>query len=365
MIIVKGVVIQTRWFADIRSRDIAISVSESGYSNDILSFQWLQHWNRLSKRTQKGTYRLLIMDGYESHLSLQFVRFCELEKVILLRLPAHSTHFLQPLDVVIFQQWKHWHAEAIDRAVRQGVGEFDRQTFLASIESIREATLKEGNIKSAFRKCGFVPFRPALVLQQISVNRAVLEDETQRRQGKDVDETEPQGLRDLWSSPTTHEKLCQQAQAIQDMFRSSVEPPDTPTRVRNRTNVETFMRTVLAKDIMHKQLTNYMWDSRVAQVQQERRKRASRAQIQKGGVVYAGDVDRNISNIEELGAKWEADLPEDQKIYLLVLRTTVLPQLLVRTKKRKEAADRAATNCQRRATRANKKRKRDEEDAEE
>ena len=59
-----------------------------------------------------------------------------MEKIILLRLPPHSTHFLQPLDVVIFQQWKHWHAEAIDHAVRHGIGDFDCQTFLANIESI-------------------------------------------------------------------------------------------------------------------------------------------------------------------------------------------------------------------------------------
>ena len=38
LIIIKGVVIQARWFADIQDGDIAISVSESGYSNDILSF---------------------------------------------------------------------------------------------------------------------------------------------------------------------------------------------------------------------------------------------------------------------------------------------------------------------------------------
>jgi hypothetical protein len=57
------------------------------------------------------------MDGYESHLSMQFVQYCEMQKIILLRLPPHSTLFLQPLDVVIFQQWKHWYAEAIDHAV--------------------------------------------------------------------------------------------------------------------------------------------------------------------------------------------------------------------------------------------------------
>jgi hypothetical protein len=366
LIIIKGAMIQARWFADIRDNDIAIGVSDSGYSNDLLSFQWLQHWNRLSKKTQQSTYRLLIIDGYESHLSFQFVRYCEIEKMILLRLPPHSTHFLQPLDVVVFQQWKHWHAEAVNHAVRHGIGESDRQTFLANIELIRNATFKEGNIRSTFRKCGFIPFRPAIVLRQITVNADILEDnaEPERRREKEYTSyTDPQKI---WSSPSTHDKLHQQAEAIQDMLRSSVEPPDTPTREQNRTNVETFMQTVLAQDIIHKQLTDYMWDSKVAQIQQERRKKNSRSQIQKGGIVYASDVGRDISNLQELGAKWEADLHPDQKVYLLVLRTTVLPQLLLLTRKKKEEADRTAINCLRRATkRANKKQKIEQDEKEE
>jgi hypothetical protein len=132
------------------------------------------------------------------------------------------------------------------------------------------------------------------------------------------------------------------------MLRSSVEPLDTPTRLRSRTNVQTFIQTVLAKDIVHNQLTNYIWDSRVAQIQQECRKKSSKSQIQKGGIVYAKDVDRDISNLQELGAKWEADLHPDQKVYLLALRTMVIPQIILVTKKRKEIADRTAINCQQR-----------------
>ena len=75
--------------------------------------------------------------------------------------------------------------------------------------------------------------------------------------------------------------------------------------------------------------------------------------------MYAVDMDRDISNLQELGAKWEADLHPDQKVYLLALRSTVLPQVILLTKKRKEEADRTAINCQRRATRA-RKRKLDE-----
>ena len=82
--------------------------------------------------------------------------------------------------------------------------------------------------------------------------------------------------------------------------------------------------------------------------------------------MYASDVNRDISNLQELGAKWEANLHPDQKVYLLVLRTTVLPQLLLLTKKRKDEADRIAINCLRRATKqASKKQKIEQDEKEE
>ena len=122
------------------------------------------------------------------------------------------------------------------------------------------------------------------------------------------------------------------------------------------------MHNVLTKDLVHNRLTDYMWDSRIAQIQEEHWKKRPRTQIQKGGIVYAADVDREISGLEELGARWEANLPADQKVYLLILRSTVLPQLLLKTKELKEVADRSAINCLRRATkRANKRQKIDVE----
>jgi len=103
-----------------------------------------------------------------------------------------------------------------------------------------------------------------------------------------------------------------------------------------------------------------MWDSHLAQNQQKRRKRRGQTQVQKGGIVYAADVPRHISMMEEAMARSESNLDADQKLCLLILRTSILPQLLLRTKKKKEVADRTATNTIRRAVRASKKRKRDE-----
>jgi hypothetical protein len=58
----------------------------------------------------------------------------------------------------------------------------------------------------------------------INVNEAVLEDH--REYWQDRADT---NLQEIWSSLKSHKKLFQQAGAIQDMLRSSVEPPDIST----------------------------------------------------------------------------------------------------------------------------------------
>jgi hypothetical protein len=52
--------------------------------------------------------------------------------------------------------------------------------------------------------------------------------------------------------------------------------------------------------------------------------------------VYASDISTLDSG--ELGARWDADLHRDQKVHMPILRTYVPPQLLLKIKKRKQAA---------------------------
>ena len=74
------------------------------------------------------------------------------------------------------------------------------------------------------------------------------------------------------------------------------------------------MTTVKAKDIISKSLTDYVWGSLIAQSKAERRKNRRGTQVQKGGVVYTKDVDRDLSEMEPFFAKLGKDLTWEQKI---------------------------------------------------
>jgi hypothetical protein len=74
--------------------DFSLAVSESGYTNDDLCFHWLKHFEQQSAKRPKGEYRLLIMDGSDSHCTLDFIQYCHSHKIIPFCLPPNATHIL-------------------------------------------------------------------------------------------------------------------------------------------------------------------------------------------------------------------------------------------------------------------------------
>ena len=99
-----------------------------------------------------------------------------------------------------------------------------------------------------------------------------------------------------------------------------------------------------------------MWDSYVSKTQQDGRSKHARTQVQKGGVVYSHDIDRDIAGSENYTQAWETlDLDADQKLYRLKFSYSVLPQLILHTKQSKRELEHDATNTLRRETRRRKK----------
>ena len=50
--------------------------------------------------------KLLLLDGHASHISLELMKLAKENNVILFKLPAHTSHLVQPLDVGVFKTSK-------------------------------------------------------------------------------------------------------------------------------------------------------------------------------------------------------------------------------------------------------------------
>jgi len=90
---------------------VSISVSPNGWTDQELGSAWLKSdFDPATRDKAAGQYRLLILDGHNSHCTFKFCKYAADNKIIIICLPSHTTHALQPCDVGAFgplaQSWK-------------------------------------------------------------------------------------------------------------------------------------------------------------------------------------------------------------------------------------------------------------------
>jgi hypothetical protein len=94
LVIFKAKTFNSAW-ADGLPKDWRFDVSPNGWTSDEIGLQWLQNiFLPLTFSRMKGKYRLLILDGHGSHLTPKFDELCSQNNVILICMPAHSSHLL-------------------------------------------------------------------------------------------------------------------------------------------------------------------------------------------------------------------------------------------------------------------------------
>ena len=116
-----------------------------------------------------GGYRLLIIDGHESHCSVDFQDLCKEKNIILLCMPAHSSHLLQPLDVACFSPLKRKYGDAVSGLARNRTNYISKETFLPAFKAAFEQSITKENIQAGFRAAGLVPHDPQAVLSKLDV----------------------------------------------------------------------------------------------------------------------------------------------------------------------------------------------------
>lgn len=139
-----------------------ICISENGYNDNELSVEILDFFDEKTKAKANGRYRRLLLDGFKSHMSLQFLLRARASKIIIVCYPPHCTHALQGLDVVIFACIKRRWGELLQRLQREGV-EVDKYNFLQWYAEVRPSTMTKENSLAAFRVTGIQPFNPAVI----------------------------------------------------------------------------------------------------------------------------------------------------------------------------------------------------------
>ncbi|CAB3236996.1 unnamed protein product [Arctia plantaginis] len=79
--------------------------SHNGWTNEKIFVLWLRHFIKHTKPTAE-TPVLIILDNHNSHATLEAWELAKENHVIMLTIPPHSSHRLQPLDVAFYSPLK-------------------------------------------------------------------------------------------------------------------------------------------------------------------------------------------------------------------------------------------------------------------
>jgi len=116
-----------------------------------------------------GSYRLLVINGHESHNSLKFQQYCKENKIITLCMPSHSSHLLQPLDVGCFSPLKKAYGRQAENLMRNKINHITKLEFLPCFIGAFKDAITKSYIQGAFRGAGLVPLDAEVVISKLDV----------------------------------------------------------------------------------------------------------------------------------------------------------------------------------------------------
>jgi len=84
-------------------------------------------------------------------------------------MPSHSSHLLQPLDVVPHSLLKRHYGDGISLLARSRIHHVNKETFLPAFKEVYKKTFTPENVRAGFQGAGLVPYDPEAVLSKLDV----------------------------------------------------------------------------------------------------------------------------------------------------------------------------------------------------
>jgi hypothetical protein len=107
---------------------------------------------------------VLFLDGHHSHLGIDFIELARSHNVHPFCLPAHTSHFLQPLDVGVYGPMKKtWKGVLKEYKTATRASNVTKQVFPSLVKKLWERSLQASHLQAGFRECGLWPFNPSAI----------------------------------------------------------------------------------------------------------------------------------------------------------------------------------------------------------
>ncbi|APA14950.1 hypothetical protein sscle_14g097200 [Sclerotinia sclerotiorum 1980 UF-70] len=275
-LIVKGEYHLSNWYTEgDLPYDWLIKPTINGWTDNETGLEWIKHFNKHTESRKVGRYRMLVLDGHESHKSPAFQEYCKEHDIILLSLPPHSSHLTQPLDIRCFGPLKYSYSRQIENFIKAHITHITKTEFFQAFKAAYIEAISISNGKAGFCGAGLIPFNPEIVLSKLDIrirtpsNRSISADP------------------DIWQSQTPHNPTEALSQSTLVKSRIAQHQGSSPTPIfktvaalAKGTELLAHANTLLAAEVH---------SLRKANEALSKRRRARKALIRKGGVLSVED----------------------------------------------------------------------------
>jgi DDE superfamily endonuclease len=285
-IIVKGQYHLLSWYENGQlPKDWRVHTSNNGWTTNEIGLDWIKHFNIHTRPRTIGGYRLLILDGHESHHSTAFELYCKANNVITLCMPAHSSHLLQPLDVGCFGPLKKAYGKQIEDLIRNNITHVTKEDFFSAFYAAHKAAMTEENIKAGFQGAGLIPLDRERVVSRLDIRLRTPTPQTSRP-----------GTAQSWVSKTPNNAREASSQSAFIKGRIACHQNSSPTAIHDA--VDQFTKGSMA--VMHKMtlMQAEIKQLRKANEMLSKRRRAKRSRLQNGGSLSVQEAEDIRDQIE-------------------------------------------------------------------
>jgi hypothetical protein len=169
-IILVGTYHLSLWYEDIDlPQDWVVRTTVNSWTNNITGLEWLKYFNEYTKVRTIGAYRILILDGHESHYSFEFRKYCHIYNIIYLELPPYSSYLTQLFDVSCFGLLKKVYGTQIEEYIRANIIYISKPAFLSTFKITYSKVITSKNIQAGFHGAGIIPLNPEEVLSKMDI----------------------------------------------------------------------------------------------------------------------------------------------------------------------------------------------------
>src|SRR5436190_17682455 len=115
----------------------------------------------------------LICDDHDSHISGRFIHHCFQHDIVLILLPPHCSHLLQPLDVCIFGPLKSALSKELDHIFRTRISTLQKIEWFQAFMKAHVSSINVKNIQGGWHGTGIYPMNPTRVLKQFALSVSI------------------------------------------------------------------------------------------------------------------------------------------------------------------------------------------------